>query len=184
LTKILNTDPRPLGISILHCVGYLDRNINVTGYAFRLPRDAEPGKTPVTLHQVLTRSKSAKDIPDLGECFDLAKALVSTLFEIHNIGWMHKNIQPKNVIFWPKPNTRDEPDLRKPYLMGFDISRPYQPGEVSEKPLSRPEDDVYRHPKYKGSHSRSFRPSFDMYSLGVILYEIGLWRNVAQQKAS
>jgi len=88
-----------LGISILHCVGYLDRNINVTGYAFRLPRDAEPGKTPVTLHQVLTRSKSAKDIPDLGECFDLAKALVSTLFEIHNIGWMHKNIQPKNVIF-------------------------------------------------------------------------------------
>ena len=182
LTKILNTDLRPLGISVLHCVGYLDQNINVTGYVFRIPQDAQPGQTPVTLHQVLTRTSKPNDIPDLGERFGLAKALISTVFEIHNIGWMHKNINPRNVLFWPKANTKDEPDLRKPYLIGFDISRPNQPGEVSEKPLSRPEDDLYRHPHYKGSHARSFQPSFDMYSLGVMLYEIGLWRNVAQQR--
>ena len=184
LTKILNSDLRPLGISILRCVGYLDQKINITGYAFRLPPDAQPGQSPVTLHQVLARVKTANDIPDLGERFDLAKALVSTVFEIHNIGWVHKNLQPKNILFWPKTNTRDEPNLREPYLMGFDISRPNQPGEVSEKPLSHPEDDLYRHPDYKGSHPLSFQPYFDMYSLGVILYEIGLWRNVAQQKQS
>ena len=184
LTKILNTDLRPLGISILHCVGYLDQNINITGYVFHIPQDAQPGQAPVTLHQVLTRTTKPNDIPDLGERFDLAKALISTIFEIHNIGWMHKNINSKNVLFWPKANTKDEPDLRKPYLVGFDISRPNQPGEVSEKPLSRPEDDLYRHPHYKGPLARSFQPSFDMYSLGVMLYEIGLWRNVAQQRQS
>ncbi len=184
LTKILNTDLRPLGISVLHCVGYLDQNINVTGYVFRIPQDAQPGQIPVTLHQVLTRTTKPNDIPDLGERFDLAKALISTVFEIHNIGWMHKNINSKNVLFWPKANTKDEPNLRKPYLIGFDISRPNQPGEVSEKPLSRPEDDIYRHPYYKGQHARSFQPSFDMYSLGIMLYEIGLWRNVAQQRQS
>ena len=167
LTKILNSDLRPLGISVLHCVGYLDQNINITGYAFRLPPDVPPGQNPMTLHQLLMRAKSANDIPDLGERFDLAKALTSTVFEIHNLGWVHKNIQPKNILFWPKPNTTDEPDLRKPYLMGFDISRPSQPGEVSEKPPSRPEDDLYRHPEYIGLNPQSFQPSFDLYSLGV-----------------
>ena len=42
----------------------------------------------MTLHQLLTRHKQGSDIPDLGERFELAKALASTVFEIHNIGWM------------------------------------------------------------------------------------------------
>lgn len=180
LTKILNSDLKPLNLSILHCVGYLDRNSNVTGYAFRLPPDTLPGQNPMTLHQLLTRTKKPSDIPDLGERFEIAKALISTVFEIHNLGWMHKNIQPKNILFWPKANT-NEPNLIKPYLMGFDISRPNHPGEVSEKPFSTPEDDLYRHPDYKGPTPLSFRPSFDMYSLGVILFEIGLWRTVVSQ---
>lgn len=82
-------------------------------------------------------------VPDLGERFDLAKALVTTVFNIHNIGWVHKNIQSKNILFWPKADSSNEPDLSKPYLMGFDISRPNQPGEVSEKPLSHFEDGTY-----------------------------------------
>ena len=149
-----------------------------SGYAFSLPPDALPGQKPITLHQLLTRVKSGSEIPDLGERFELAKALVSTVFEIHNIGWMHKNIQPKNILFWSKPGTDDEPNVSKPYLMGFDISRPDQPGEMSEKPPIRPEDDLYRHPDYKGATPKSFQPSFDIYSLGVILFEIGLWRSV------
>ncbi|KAF6226626.1 hypothetical protein HO173_012456 [Letharia columbiana] len=187
LTRILNSDLEPLGLSILHCVGYLNQSQHVTGYAFRLPSGAKPGQKPVTLYDLLKRVErpdQRKDIPDLGERFELAKALVTTIFNIHNIGWVHKNIQTKNILFWPKPDEGIEPDLSKPYLMGFDISRPNQPGEVSEKPLSHFEDDLYRHPHYKGMFARSFQPSFDIYSLGVILYEIGLWRNIAFQGSS
>ncbi len=187
LTRILNSDLRPLNLSILHCIGYLDQSHNVTGYAFRLPEGAQPGQKPFTLSDLLKRVErpnQPKDIPDLGERFELAKALVTTVFNIHNIGWVHKNIQPKNILFWPKVDARDEPDLSKPYLMGFDISRPNQPGEVSEKPLSNVEDDLYRHQKYKGMSPDPFKPSFDIYSLGVILYEIGMWRNIAFQPAS
>ena len=189
LTRILNSDLKPLSLSILHCVGYLNQSQNVTGYAFRLPSGAQPGQKPVTLYDLLKRIErpnQPKNIPDLGERFELAKALVTTVFNIHNIGWVHKNIQPKNILFWPKTDAgeRDEPDLSKPYLMGFDISRPNQPGEVSEKPLSHFEDDLYRHPHYKGLYARSFQPSFDIYSVGVILYEIGMWRNVAYQGPS
>lgn len=187
LTRILNSDLKPLSLSILHCVGYLNQSQNVTGYAFRLPSGAQPGQKPVTLYDLLKRVErpdQRKDIPDLGERFELAKALVTTVFNIHNIGWVHKNIQSKNILFWPKSDGGVEPDLSKPYLMGFDISRPNQPGEVSEKPLSHFEDDLYRHPHYKGMYARSFQPSFDIYSLGVILYEVGLWRNIAYQGSS
>jgi hypothetical protein len=178
LAQVLNSDLRALNLSVLHCVGYLDKNANVTGYAFRLPEYAHFGQHPITLQQLLTNVKRADDIPDLGERFELAKALLNTIFEIHNLGWMHKNIAPKNILFWPRPGTRDEWDVSKPYLMGFDISRPNQPGEVSEKPPAQPEDDIYRHPFYKGHSPRTFQPSFDMYSLGIILYEIGRWRRV------
>ena len=176
LITILNSDLRPLDLgTVLHCVGYLENNSNVTGYVFRLPSEAQPGQESMTLHQLLKRVKQGSDIPDLGERFELAKALVSTVFAIHNLGWMHKNIQPKHILFWPKSHKKDELNLSKPYLVGFEISRPNQPGEFSEKPNPNP-GDLYRHPSYKGVNSESFLPSFDMYSLGVILYEIGLWR--------
>ena len=55
LTRILNSDLKPLSLSILHCVGYLNQSHNVTGYAFRLPDGAQPGQEPITLYDLLKR---------------------------------------------------------------------------------------------------------------------------------
>ncbi|KAL8679201.1 MAG: hypothetical protein Q9186_004498 [Xanthomendoza sp. 1 TL-2023] len=180
LTKVLNSDLKALNCGVLHCIGYLDQTTTVTGYAFKAPPDTKPGQKPVTLHQLLSNITKPSEVPDLGDRFELAKALVSTVFEILNLGWLHKNIQPKNVLFWPKPGTT-ELNLSKPYLVGFDISRPNHPGEVSEKPLADPDDDIYRHPLYRAHGSHSFLASYDMYSLGIMLFEIGIWRNVGYQ---
>lgn len=178
LTQILNSDLRPLNLAVLHCIGYLEKTKHCTGYAFDLPPHAEPNQKHITLHDLLIR-RNREDTPDLGERFELAKALVSTVFEIHNLGWMHKNIQPRNILFWPKRDEKSEYDLSKPYLLGFDISRPNQLAERSEKPDPNPEDDHYRHPAYTEVRTRSFQPSFDIWSLGVVLYEIGTWKNAA-----
>ncbi|KAI4248474.1 MAG: hypothetical protein L6R40_001035 [Gallowayella cf. fulva] len=180
LTKVLNSDLKALNVGVLHCIGYLDQTTTVTGYAFKAPPDTLPGQKPITLHQLLSNVTKPSEVPDLGDRFELAKALVSTVFEILNLGWLHKNVQPKNVLFWPKPGTT-ELNFSKPYLVGFDISRPNQPGEVSEKPLADPDDDIYRHPLYRAHGSHSFLPSFDLYSLGIMLFEIGIWRNVGYQ---
>ena len=179
LTRILNSDLKPLNLSILHCVGYLNENKNFTGYAFRLPAHARPGQRPITLHDLISRDRDPRDLPDLGDRFELAKALVSTVFEIHHIGWMHKNISPRNVLFWPKEYPNEETDITRPYIMGFDTSRPNQPNEFSETPLTRADDDHYRHPDYREPKSRPFQPSFDIYSLGVVLFEIGIWKNLS-----
>ena len=177
LITMLNSGLWPLNLSVLHCVGYIDKGSNMTGYIFRLPPGVEPDQSPVTLHHLLCKVSKVDDIPELGERFQLAKTLVSTLFEIHNLGWLHKNIRPKNILFWPKPNSEYKVDITKPYLVGFDLSRPNKPGEFSEKPLSYGGDDeLYRHPFYARAAPNCFLPSFDMYSLGVVLYEIGVWR--------
>ncbi|KAL8763845.1 MAG: hypothetical protein Q9184_000441 [Pyrenodesmia sp. 2 TL-2023] len=203
LTRVLNSDLRALDVAVLHCIGYLDQSTTVTGYAFKVPPEANPRHKPITLHQLLTNpAMKSSDVPDLGDRFELAKVLATTVFEILNIGWLHKNIrellpphgtdqqggrltltEPKNVLLWPKKGTRDDWNLSKPYLVGFDISRPNQPGEMSEKPLADPDDDIYRHPNYRAENSHSFLPSFDMYSLGIMLFEIGIWRNVGYHGA-
>ena len=181
LAKVLNSDLRPLGLCVLHCVGYLDRGTKLTGYAFRPPPGYAASLKPISLLDILKRCRKAEDIAELGERFKLAKAVVSTIFEIHNLGWMHKNLLPSNILFWPKSGSDKEPDLCKPYIVGFDVSRMNRPDEVSEKLTSGPEDELYRHPKYKGDDPGRFLPSYDMYSLGVMLYEIGMWRTVASQ---
>lgn len=93
LTRVLNSDLRALNVAVLHCVGYLDQSSTVTGYAFRVPPGANPRQKPITLHQLLTNVTKTSDVPDLGDRFELAKTLVSTVFEILNIGWLHKNIR-------------------------------------------------------------------------------------------
>ncbi|KAI9857116.1 MAG: hypothetical protein M1813_008607 [Trichoglossum hirsutum] len=181
LAKVLNQDLRPLRLAVLHCVGYYNQNPTVTGYLFRPPPESNPNQDPVNLFDLLTNTNKSSDIPDLDDRFELAKSLVSTVFEFHNMGWMHKNLQSKNILFWPRDDQQGQPNFRKPYLLGFDTSRPNQPGEVSEKPLSSPEEDLYRHPHYKGSDPRPFKPPYDIYSLGILLFEIGMWRIVSYQ---
>jgi Prion-inhibition and propagation len=187
LAKILNKDLSSLKLNVLHCIGYTNQH-KLTGYLFRPPSEAQASQEPVNLHEILSRTSKGVDIPSLGDRFELAKALVSTVFEFHNLGWVHKNLQSKNVLFWPESHVHGRQgqidiDFKKPYLLGFDISRPGAPAEESEKPMSNAEDDLYRHPAYKGLDPKPFIPPYDIYSLGLLLFEIGMWRVISSQSA-
>lgn len=131
LTKILNSDLKALNLALLHCVGYLDQSSTVTGYAFRVPPEVNPRQKPITLHQLLTNVTKTSDVPDLSDRFELAKILVSTVFEILNIGWLHKNIRKSHPF-----NSRQEIAVKyprtqkRPLLAQTGYSRPLGLGQT------------------------------------------------------
>ena len=182
LARVLNKNLLPKGFRVLQCIGYLNASSTTIGYVFRTPAHAAEHSKAVSLYQILKNVRGPADIPELGARFDLAKAIATTVFEFHNIGWLHKNINPNNVLFWPSEDHDGTPDLRSPFLVGFDLSRSNQPGEVSEKPIASEEDDMYRHPAYKESVEKGFKPSYDYYSLGILLFEVAMWRLVSQKR--
>ncbi len=86
------------------------------------------------------------------------------------------------------------PPLPPFYVLGLDFSRPDHPAELSETlsistagHRSKTENiELYSHPESllkdaTGKHPR-FRPHFDVYSLGLVLLEIGLWKTVRSLK--
>lgn len=88
------------------------------------------------------------------------------------------------------PLTAAPPPMPKLYLLGWDMSRPDHPSEFSES-LSNSAMDyqnhvensrLYSHPEtHISPHSIErlrYRAQFDIYSLGLVLLEIGLWRTL------
>ena len=68
--------------------------------------------------------------------------------------------------------------LSKAYLAGFDSSRPDHVEEMSIASRNLAGEDLYRHPASLGPHRRQYRKAFDIYSLGLLLLEIGLWKGL------
>lgn len=94
--------------------------------------------------------------------------------------WLHKSLRSDNVIFFR--DVKGRIDYSKPYISGFDFSRPARKDEPTE--IASQDDimhNLYRYPSIQSSqvaHRPGFKKSFDIYSLGVVLQEIGHWAPV------
>lgn len=156
-------------------------------------------------HQLLVTSLWSllgppKKLPPLGDRFALAITLCETLLQLHTVGWLHKGLRSHNIAFVPpiSPDSGNDTsmltsdkafkatDITKPWLLGFEYARPDAPNETSESVDFGFEDHfLYVHPDLL---SRVYAPSeiekrycrrFDVYSLGCILLEIGLWKRLS-----
>lgn len=61
-----------------------------------------------------------------------------------------------------------------PWVLGFEYSRPdpfFSAGQADFEPTR----DIYRHPDRQGQPKETFKKIHDIYALGVVLLEIGLW---------
>lgn len=109
------------------------------------------------------------------ECSDLD--LVET-----DLLQVHESFRNENILFFPphdgsegSSKTRPGLDLSEPWVLGFDFSRPesYFSYGIEDTCTSR---DIYRHPDRQQSPSQPFNKLHDIYALGVVLLEIGLWQ--------
>jgi len=73
----------------------------------------------------------------------------------------------------------DTPTLSQPYISSFEYARPDVKNETYKGAPETPEWAVYCHPDYIG-RSGNFRKTYDIYSLGIILIEIGHWKPAAE----
>jgi hypothetical protein len=171
----------PLTIFTLQCIGYIDQPGQYqTLFLHQIPpsEDLQNKLTIVTLHDWISlggdQAQQPLPKPPLENRFFLAYALSLTVFNIHGSGWVHKNIWSRGVAIFPSKTTHHQ----IPYLNGWGLARPTLGGTdlAADGDI---ETNFYRHPVRQGYPETPFTIQHDLYALGVMLLEIGLWRTVS-----
>jgi hypothetical protein len=165
----------------LDCLGYTDDTMtNRYGLVYKAPHASSSSLNALILSNDLRT-------PDLGDRFKLAHSLAVALWSLHSLDWLHKSLCSSNILFFPSAFSASAtratavaasiPDISAPYVLGFDSSRPDGIGEMSVASKNPAASDLHRHPSSLNGMSRKpYCKSFDIYSLGLILLEIGQWR--------
>jgi serine/threonine protein kinase len=177
LVSMLKLVPKPPGFRVLNCLGtFHDSQRRRFALVYAFPSE---NTLPVRLNKLLRHGKSCVIYPDLGEKLALAKSLTACVQSFHTSGWIHKNNSSLNVLFFPETESDwNTVKLSEPYIVGFDHSRKDNKGEYSQGPILSTVSQEYLHPQYRSRSTRAKR-SYDYYSLGLVLLEIGLWSSIS-----
>ena len=170
LAQLLNATSKPEELLTFHCKGYFD-DVEFKRYGFVFDTPARPGEDLISLNKLLGKP-TIEWLPSLGQRYQIAYSLGLTISILLATGWLHKGIRSHNVLLVRQGDTVR---WMRPYLCGFTLSRPDKPNEISEKIEHGERFNVYRHPLAQGQPNESYRKSYDIYSFGVILFEIGSW---------
>ncbi|MCJ1381396.1 hypothetical protein MMC17_004506 [Xylographa soralifera] len=136
----------------------------------------------------------------LNHRFRFARDLATSLLYIHSFGWQHKSIRSHNVLVFediPDKNkleisaadqppsyhqTIGEASLGRPFLTGFQHSRSDMGESTKRVQDSDWKNNIYRSPDRIASTDESLIKRHEMrddvYSLGVVLLELGIWRSL------
>lgn len=185
------------GTRILKCLGHFHDSEHMRfGIVYQYPTGCELS-TPMSLRTLLENDRRSRRRRDLEDRQRAAASLATTVQFLLSVGWLHKNICASNIIFFEEAdvdNVRSN-RLTDPFLCGFGLSRPDDIDQVTEALPSRlihmVESMEYRlssHPNRLKDQERStntasmsnYKRQYDIYSLGIILLEIGYWSPVTR----
>jgi hypothetical protein len=179
-------------VSLLHCKSFFHNSSNAIKPSFNLvhtlPFSLESSYPP-TLKSLITTAQGSTRLPaahPLDSRFALAQSLSTALFFLHSVDFVHKSIESRNVLMLERPDLeakrRFPYALGDPFLVGFDSLRSdvgfsdhaTQVGATGSLPSS---SKLYQHPNRIFSMSPPrYQKAHDVYSLGMVLLEVGLWR--------
>ncbi|OJJ31028.1 hypothetical protein ASPWEDRAFT_44971 [Aspergillus wentii DTO 134E9] len=119
-------------------------------------------------------------VPNLETRFRLAYDLLMAALHLRSQNMVHGNINSSNILIFPglTSSSNDEvgltENLRRPYLTSF---AQFSGNGPSPEPLS---SSMYRHPDDKRSIEDDAAWAYDLYSIGIVLMEIGLWTPISR----
>jgi hypothetical protein len=177
LTDLLGNE-KPEGFRAPECLGYIkaidsDEKPRF-GIVYKKPTNSSSG-----LH-TLRKLLMEVPIPSLSARISLGATLARCVHSFHAVNWMHKGLRSDNIIFLAA--SPEKVDLKSIYVSGFELSRPGNMPQMTERPVINPLHDIYRHPNTQAGQSdgNSYQKSYDIYSLGVVLIEIALWQPIEE----
>lgn len=175
LTDLLRS-AKPEGFRAARCLGYIKilhtDNATRFGIVFEEPLIHGAESKIATLQDLLEQQLHPSLSARLGLCTVLARCVHS----FHAVNWVHKALRPDNILFF---SSSELPSLNEPFLSGFELSRPSIMDQLTEKPGFDPIKDIYRHPNAQSSQTDgNYRKSYDIYSLGVFMIEVALWKRI------
>lgn len=171
----------------LKCLGFVNATSGQYAYVFQLPElkigtamDQSPPKNFFASRSLLELLHLKNKRPGLNSRILLSIALAETVLQLHTSGWLHKGIRSESILFFRHAdhNWDTSEDLDPVYLLGYEYARADNPLDITETPEMQVETEVYRHPALIGGSRPPFQKQFDLYSLGCVLLEIGLWSSL------
>lgn len=153
-------------------VGYIEKTLMEPpqyAFLFRYPERALE-QSPVSLHDMLSSESHNASLEDR---FGTAKRVATSLWTLHTDNWVHKSMRSQSIVFFLEQGSIIA--YRDPYLVNFEYSRPANQNTTWTWDQDE-EKNLYRHPERQGPPTRSFDKTHDVYALGVVLLEIGLWQ--------
>ncbi|KAI9764156.1 MAG: hypothetical protein M1840_008638 [Geoglossum simile] len=193
VARLLSDPTVPEHLRVLNCVGYFqDAAGNRCGILFKLPPELSGKASDVAVVNLLQAYRSPQR-PSLSARFHLAWTLAHSMLKFHLFRWLHKDFRSENIVFF---RSKDQSiDIHSPYVAAFGLARPDQLFLASESNYDNDGEALtralaYCHPDYRHSaetmkteagrkiNRRRYHRAFDVYSLGCVLLEIGLWQSL------
>ena len=176
--------PKPKEFRIPPCAGLLVSNSSSNakhnapskqfGFVYGWPNGAyDQTIDPRALSDMI--ASDTMEMPLLDERFALAYSLASAISMFHATGWLHKAFRSDNILFFCENGM---PCLKSPYITGFEYARPEKQTSLEVRPTGQPELDLYYHPDVS---LRGFNRVRDIYSLGIVLFEIARWAPLSRE---
>lgn len=159
----------PTTFSLMRCSGFVSDEVETNIHlVFKTPNNQ---RDPKSLRYTLTVGDEKHSLSDR---FHLAVQLARAVCSVHTFGLVHKGIRPENILIFRDPNS----ELGSAFLVGFETTRADADIDTTLRRSDADwEKNLYRHPKRQGVRLQDpYVMQHDIYSLGVCLLEIGLWR--------
>jgi serine/threonine protein kinase len=141
-------------------------------FLFEFPSDTQESP-PVSLYVLIEPDTAMRDCTSLPTRFHIALSIAKSLAAFHADDWVHKSFRSHSIMFFH--SSSGQLTLGKPYLTNFEYSRAVSRDAIWTHDKD-PIKNLYRHPDRQRPPSISFNKFHDLWGLGVVLLEIGLWQ--------